>query len=89
MISISYSKHFIKVFKERIRKNKGLVDLYFQEVELFTIDPLHPSLKTHKLTGALQGYWSFSINHDIRVVFYFSSKEKVVFADIGTHEEVY
>ncbi|MBS1485953.1 MAG: type II toxin-antitoxin system YafQ family toxin [Bacteroidetes bacterium] len=88
-MSIAYSQHFLKIFKKRLKGNKSHLELFLSEVELFKIDPFHPSLNTHKLTGTLQGYWSFSIDDDLRVVFYFSTKNKVVFADIGTHDEVY
>jgi mRNA-degrading endonuclease YafQ of YafQ-DinJ toxin-antitoxin module len=46
-------------------------------------------LKTHKLSGRLKDLWSFKISYDMRVVFYFAEKDKVVFVDMGKHEEVY
>jgi mRNA-degrading endonuclease YafQ of YafQ-DinJ toxin-antitoxin module len=46
-------------------------------------------LRTHKLSGDLQEYWSFSIEYDVRVVFQFATKNSAVFQDIGTHDEVY
>jgi len=46
-------------------------------------------LKTHKLSGELRNLWSFSLEYDLRVVFFFAEENKVVLVDIGTHEEVY
>ena len=41
-----------------------------------------------KLSGKLEELWSFTIEHDLRVIFYFLEKDKVVFVDIGKHDEV-
>ncbi len=74
MISVSFSSSFKKAFKKKIQKNK---------------DPFDKRLKTHKLTGELEELWSFRINYEIRVIFFFVNKNKAVLNDIGTHEEVY
>ncbi len=89
MINLSYSNHFTKALKKRLIGNKTFEKKFFQKIELFTQNPFHSSLKTHKLSGDLEGYWSFSIEYNVRVIFYFSSDIKVVFADIGSHDEVY
>lgn len=62
---------------------------FWKKLELFIIDPFEPSLKTHKLSGKLKDLWSFSVEYDERVVFYFTEDEKAVFVDIGSHNEVY
>ena len=56
---------------------------------LFLQDPYHVKLRTHKLTGALKDLWSFSIEYDLRVIFFFVKDNVVIFEDIGTHDEVY
>lgn len=60
-------------------------------LEVFIIDPFNSRLKTHKLSGKLKDLWSFSIDQDLRVVFYFTKDKpkKAVFVDIGNHDEVY
>jgi mRNA-degrading endonuclease YafQ of YafQ-DinJ toxin-antitoxin module len=60
-------------------------------VEIFTTNPFHARLKTHKLSGKLKGMWAFSIEQDARVLFYFTKDKprKAVFTDIGSHDEVY
>lgn len=49
-------------------------------------DPFTPSLKTHKLTGKLRNYWSFSIDFQYRIIFEFAGKEIIWFHSVGTHE---
>jgi mRNA-degrading endonuclease YafQ of YafQ-DinJ toxin-antitoxin module len=56
---------------------------------VFCNNPYDLSLKTHKLSGDLEGLWSFSVNYEIRVIFKFIGKNKVLLIDVGTHEEVY
>ena len=42
-------------------------------------------LKTHKLKGALDPLWSFSVNYSIRILFDFQTDGSIVFMDIGPH----
>ena len=89
-MEISFDEAFKKSFRKRI-KNKAAEKDFWQRVDLFINDPFTPALRTHKLSGTLKGYWSFSIEYDLRVVFYFTSDKpkRAVFIDIGTHNEVY
>ncbi|PIV09978.1 hypothetical protein COS31_02605 [Candidatus Roizmanbacteria bacterium CG02_land_8_20_14_3_00_36_15] len=66
-----YSSKKKKIIKKIIR---------FQE------NPFDSSLKTHKLTGKLTLYWSFSIDYHLKVIFEFIDEETVGLIDIGTHE---
>jgi toxin HigB-1 len=58
-------------------------------LESFRNDPFQTSLRTHRLSGKLKDVWSYSVEYDLRVVFYFADTEKVVLIDVGTHDEVY
>lgn len=42
-------------------------------------------------SGKLKDLWSFSIENDLRVVYFFTKDKpkRAVFVDIGTHDEVY
>jgi addiction module RelE/StbE family toxin len=57
-------------------KNRGV---------LFQQNPFHPILKTHKLSGLLDGYWVFSVDHRHRVVFKFQGKHEVLLLRVGDH----
>ena len=87
-MEVSFSSSFKRAFKKRIKNSPALEEKFWQKLEQFTIEPFDPSLKTHKLSGKLKELWSFTIDYDVRVVFYFS-EEKAVFIDIGSHDEVY
>jgi mRNA-degrading endonuclease YafQ of YafQ-DinJ toxin-antitoxin module len=88
-MEISFSKSFRLSFKKRIGKNKLLEKKFWSKTELFLSNPFHPKLKTHKLSGELKDAWSFSVDYDCRVLFYFATTTKAVFVDVGTHDEVY
>ena len=89
MILVSFSSSFKRSFKKRIKGDKDKEELFYQKLELFIKNPYHPQLKTHKLSGKLKNLWSFSIDRNLRVVFFFIDAENVVFENIGTHDEVY
>lgn len=89
MVEISFSSSFRRAFKKRIKGNSDLEARFWQQVEQFTIDPFDQSLKTHKLSGKLKELWSFSVEYDERVLFYFTEDGNAVFVNIGSHDEVY
>jgi addiction module RelE/StbE family toxin len=79
--------YFSPRFKKSINKIPlEVIEALTQKQSLFIINPFNPALKTHKLTGKLSQYYSFSIIHSYRIIFEFLSKNKVVFVNIGTHE---
>ncbi len=89
MIKVSFSNSFKRAFKRRLAGNVERVEKFWQTVERFQSDPYHPSLKTHKLSGKLKHLLSFSIESDLRVIFYFEEVNTARFIDIGTHDDVY
>lgn len=89
MIEISFSSSFKRGYKKRIKSEKGLEEKFWERIEMFIKDPFDRALRTHKLSGRLQGLWSFSIEYNLRVIFYFTANNRVVFVDIGKHDEVY
>lgn len=89
MIEINFSSSFKRAFKKLIKGNPNVKKTFWQKVEIFINNPFHQSLKTHKLSGNLKDLWSFSIEYDVRVIFYFEDEEKIVFINIGSHDQVY
>ena len=89
-MEISFSESFKKVLRKRI-KDVNTDQLFWERVQIFIENPFDARLKTHKLSGKLDGLSSFSVAYDIRVVFYFTKEKptKAVFVDIGNHNEVY
>ena len=82
-LEIIYLPRFIKKYR---KLPKNLREEVREKIELFSKKPRHPFLKTHKLSWALKGRWSFSVNYEYRVVFRHLSKEKVVLLCVGNHD---
>lgn len=54
----------------------------------FATDPQDPVLHTHKPKDALDAYWAFSVDEDLRVLFRWEGEEALL-VHLGSHDEVY
>jgi len=88
-MEIAFSQSFKRAFKKKIKNNAYLEKLFWEKVEKFVSNPFNGELKTHKLSGNLKDLWSFRVDYDIRVIFFFEGNNRAVFIDIGSHDEVY
>lgn len=89
MIKLVWDSAFKKAYRTKISKSKALKKKFERAVSLFTSNPFHPKLRTHKLSGPLEGSWSFSVDYDCRVIFNFIDDNTALLIDFGTHDEVY
>jgi len=84
MLKINYTKAFLKQFKKltpSIQKKAKLA------IKKFKDNPKDNSLKSHKLGGKLDGFYSFSVDYDYRIVFEINKKKGVVILlKIGNHK---
>lgn len=75
-----------------LRKAKKLKDpqasMLRAALRRFAADPKDPLLRTHKLKGELEGYWAFSVDADLRVLFRWVADEAFL-VNIGTHDQIY
>jgi addiction module RelE/StbE family toxin len=79
---------FIKHFKKIIKHNSELKEKIKSKLELFKTNPLHPSLRLHKLKGKKIDLWSISIELDLRIIFVYLN-DGVLLTDIGKHDDFY
>ena len=85
MVKITFSSPF----KKKVKGKQNIESKYWEKVDIFNKNPFDSQLRTHKLSGKLEGMWSFTVEYDLWVIFYFLEKDKAVFVDIGKHDEVY
>jgi mRNA-degrading endonuclease YafQ of YafQ-DinJ toxin-antitoxin module len=84
-VRFSASRHFLR----RANKLKDPQAAMVRAALLrFAADPRDPLLRTHKLKGELRGYWAFSVDDDLKVVFRWSGDEAFLL-NLGSHDEVY
>jgi addiction module RelE/StbE family toxin len=89
VINVIWDQGFKRIYKKKIRNNDELKKKFWEAMKLFLQEPFHNNLRTHKLTGKLEGLWAFSVMYDCRVIFKFIDKDKILLIDIGGHDEVY
>ncbi|HXG39251.1 MAG TPA: type II toxin-antitoxin system YafQ family toxin [Bacteroidota bacterium] len=89
MTRVTFSTSFRRAKRKRIDVDRTTEERFWEAVQVFMHDPFDPRLRTHKLSGKLEGLWSFSVEFDVRVIFYFTEKDEAVFVDVGSHDEVY
>lgn len=80
---ILYLAKFTKEFR---KLPKPVQELAEKKLEIFRADPFNQRLRTHKLGGALEGFYAFSINHTYRVIFDFADTDIIRFYKVGTHD---
>jgi addiction module RelE/StbE family toxin len=87
-MNIEYHKNFIKNYKKRFGNNPKMKKQYNERLQLFIDNPKHPLLQNHTLRGERLTLRAFSITGDVRVV-YTQLGRRVIFLDIGRHNQVY
>ena len=85
-MKIFYLKKFLKQYKKISIDVKRIAE---EREMIFRNNPHDPSLKTHKLHGELQGFYAFSINNKIRIIFDFNKEGNVRFYTVGNHDIYY
>jgi len=82
-MKIVYSPKFAKAYKDL---PSGIQDTAELRELIFRFNPFDARLKTHKLSGKLQDFWAFSINHQYRIIFEFAASDTVYFLFVGSHD---
>jgi len=82
-MKIYYSSKFAKEYKRLPLKVKQQAE---KKEKVFRKDPFTPQLKTHKLTGKLKTFYSFSIDYEYRIIFEIIDNNTIWFHSVGTHE---
>ena len=78
-----------------MRQNPQLRRLIENKLEQLTADPFHPTLKTHKLSGDLEGVWACSLDYSYRILFEFmqpsneGEEDAILLLNLGDHDDVY
>jgi mRNA interferase YafQ len=89
LTKIVWDQGFKRIYQKKIKYNVDLKKKFWDAMELFSKTPFDRRLRTHKLSGKLEGFWAFSVTYDCRVIFKFLNGDEVLLIDIGGHVEVY
>jgi mRNA-degrading endonuclease YafQ of YafQ-DinJ toxin-antitoxin module len=86
------SQAFVRAARKAIKKSPRLAGELAATLEALEQDAFHPSLRTHKLKGKLEGIWACSAGYDLRVLFRLvthAEVEAILLLTVGDHDEVY
>jgi mRNA-degrading endonuclease YafQ of YafQ-DinJ toxin-antitoxin module len=91
---MSFTLVFTESYNRRaakwLKKHPDLKNQYLKTLELLELDPFHPSLRLHALSGRLQGVYSVSINLSYRITLeMLISESEIVLLNVGDHDAVY
>jgi addiction module RelE/StbE family toxin len=79
-----------KRFVKQVRKLPPTLQRAFQKRrDAFLTNDSDPALKIHPLHGKYNGYKSFNVTPDIRVLYREIDADTVIFTHIGSHSELY
>ena len=82
-MEIRYRNRFVKEYKKLSLAVKNVAK---KKEIIFRKNPFDPRLRTHKLSGPLEGFLAFSVSQKYRIIFAFAQKDIVEFYSIGNHD---
>ena len=85
-----YTESYLKRERKFFRRHPELLGQYEKTLMLLELNPHHPSLRLHQLSGKLDQLYSVSINMSYRLVMEFLILDReLVLVDVGDHDRVY
>ncbi len=91
---MTYCLVFTEAYNKRaakwLKRHPDLRQHYLKALQLLELNPFHPSLRLHALSGRLQGIHAVSINLSYRITLeLLVTDEEIVLINVGDHETVY
>lgn len=88
--TLIYPDSYIKRAKKFLRKHPEIHNQYQKTLELLELNPHHPSLRLHRLSGRLKDLSSVSINMSYRITLELEIRDKeIILINVGDHDLVY
>lgn len=85
-----FTDQYVKRATRFIKRHPALEKQYLKTLQLLELNPHHPSLRLHALSGRLQGLHSVSINLSYRITLeLLIQNEEIILVNVGDHDVVY
>ena len=85
-----FTEQYVKRAARFLKRHPELEKQYLKTLQLLEMNPHHPSLRLHPLSGRLQGLHSVSINLSYRITLELLIKdEEIIPVNVGDHNAVY
>lgn len=82
MLQITFTDRFQKHYKNLTVTEKNQ---FKNKLAIFAEKPMHPSLRVKRIQGT-PDLFEFSVNMDIRVIWFYEGEQLVALVDIGHHD---
>ena len=82
MLQITYTERFQKSYKKLSSEEK---QQFKRKLAMFAANPTHPSLRVKRIQGT-NDLFEFSVNMDIRVIWFYDEDTIAALIDIGHHD---
>ena len=87
---VIYTKSYLKRATKFAKRHPDLLAQYEKALKLLELNPFHPSLRLHRLSGSLSDLHSISINISYRIILEFLIEDgKIILVNVGSHDEIY
>jgi mRNA-degrading endonuclease YafQ of YafQ-DinJ toxin-antitoxin module len=91
---MSFTLIFTTQYEKRaarfIKRHPELENQYLKTLQLLEMNPHHPSLRLHSLSGKLQGLHSVSVNLSYRITLELLIQDsEIIPVNVGDHNTVY
>ncbi|WP_348683274.1 type II toxin-antitoxin system RelE/ParE family toxin [Acidovorax soli] len=88
--ALIYTEAYNRRAAKWLRKHPELRQQYLKTLQLLELNPFHPSLRLHALSGRLAGVHSVSINLSYRITLdLLIEGQEIVLLQVGDHDAVY
>jgi len=85
-----FTEQYNKRAAKFLKRHPDVQAQYTKTLELLMLNPHHPSLRLHGLSGRLEGLQSISINLKYRVTIeMIITDSEIVLINVGDHDAVY
>lgn len=85
-----FTEQYVKRAARFLKRHPDLEKQYLKTLQLLELNPHHPSLRLHALSGKLQPLHSVSINLSYRITLeLLIQNEQIIPVNIGSHDAVY
>jgi mRNA-degrading endonuclease YafQ of YafQ-DinJ toxin-antitoxin module len=85
-----FTDQYVKRATRFIKRHPELEKQYLKTLQLLELNPHHPSLRLHALSGRLQGLHTVSINLSYRITLeLLIHDEEIILINVGDHDVVY
>ncbi len=85
-----FTEQYLKRAARFLKRHADLEKQYLKTLQLLELNPHHPSLRLHPLSGKLQALHSVSINLSYRITLdLLIQDEQIIPVNVGDHDAVY